>query len=214
MSSGKRHGKPDEEMFLQRPSNSDSPTVEPLRINKRDSRSPEYDHRPNFPLPPGASSSPAPLPYPDDRDRIKPTTNGRAPQVGFSDRTTTIGQSRPSPAPTSSPPPVGYPGSADARKYGRTEYPAALRPWEGREGPQPTSRLAERRGNIPKPLPDSPGPEAPDKEGLFQRLPQRDGHGGPEPKKPAPAENNPYPEYYQQYWPPPGENSSAAPTPA
>ncbi|KAL8901633.1 MAG: hypothetical protein Q9192_000451 [Flavoplaca navasiana] len=218
MSSGKRHGKPDEEMFLQRPSNSDSPTVEPLRIYKRDSRSPESDRPAVFPLPPGASSSPAPLPYPDDRDRDRDrtqlTANGRAPQVGFADRTTTIPQSRPSPAPTSSPPPVGYSSSAETKKYGGSEYPAALRPRDGREGqgPQSTSRLAERRGNIPKPLPDSPGPEAPDKEGLFQRLPQREGHGASEPKKPVAAEDNPYPEYYQQHWPPPGENSSIAPT--
>ncbi|KAL9605604.1 MAG: hypothetical protein Q9179_001221, partial [Wetmoreana sp. 5 TL-2023] len=218
MSSGVRHGKPDEEMFLQRPSNSDSPTVEPLRINKRDSRSPELaDPRTGpsqpaaFPLPPGASSSPAPLPYPDDRDSPRRPTNGRATQVGFADRTTTIGQSRPSPA--SSPPPTGW---VDPRKYGRNEYPPALRPREGREGQgsQPTSRLAERRGNIPKPLPDSPGPEAPDKEGLFQRLPQRNGPKGAEPRNPAPAENNPYPEYYQQYWPPPGESSSPAPKPS
>ncbi|KAL8816596.1 MAG: hypothetical protein Q9223_004416 [Gallowayella weberi] len=220
MSSGMRHGKPDEEMFLQRPSNADSPTVEPLRINKRDSRSPELEHLPNgsaqnpaFPLPPGASSSPAPLPYPDDRDRDRTQrpANGRAPHVGFSDRTTTIGQSRPSPAPSTSPPPLT--GSADQRKYSRGEYPASLRPREGRDAQsaQPTSRLAERRGNIPKPLPDSPGPEAPDKEGLFQRLPLRDGPGGGESRPPAPAENNPYPEYYQQYWPPPGDNTSTAP---
>lgn len=211
MSSGVRHGKPEEEMFLQRPS--DSPTVEPLRINKRDSRSPEQnDSRAGsaaFPLPPGASSSPAPLPYPDDRESTQRPANPRAPQVAFADRTTTIGQSRPSPAPSSSPPPST--GPADPRKYGRYEYPAALRPREGRDG-QPTSRLAERRGNIPKPLPDSPGPEAPDKEGLFQRMPQRDGPKASQSSGQAPpAENNPYPEYYQQYWPPPGESSSPPP---
>ncbi|KAL9578592.1 MAG: hypothetical protein Q9212_005618 [Teloschistes hypoglaucus] len=211
MSSGVRHGKPDEEMFLQRPS--DSPTVEPLRINKRDSRSPEQnDSRAGsaaFPLPPGASSSPAPLPYPDDREPTQRPANPRAPQVAFADRPTTIGQSRPSPAPSSSPPPST--GPADPRKYGRYEYPAALRPREGRDG-QPTSRLAERRANIPKPLPDSPGPEAPDKEGLFQRMPQRDGPKASQSSGQASAaENNPYPEYYQQYWPPPGESSSPAP---
>lgn len=213
MSSGVRHGKPDEEMFLQRPS--DSPTVEPLRINKRDSRSPEQsDSRAGsaaFPLPPGASSSPAPLPYPDDREPTQRPANARALQVGFADHTTTIGQSRPSPAPASSPPPST--GPADPRKYGRYDYPAALRPREGRDG-QPTSRLAERRGNIPKPLPDSPGPEAPDKEGLFQRMPQRDGPKVSQSNGQAPVENNPYPEYYQQYWPPPGESSSPAPAPS
>ena len=217
MSGGLRYGKPEEEMFLHRPSNPDSPTVEPLRINKRDSKSPEPDHQragpvqsAAFPLPPGASSSPAPLPYPDDRDRTQQRpTNGRGARAGFQDNTTN-GQARPSPASSSSP--TLNASTTDPAQYGRSEYPPALRPREGREGQvtQATSRLAERRGNIPKPLPDSPGPDAPDKEGLFQRMPQRDGRPA-EGRKPAPAENNPYPEYYQQYWPPPGESSANNP---
>lgn len=190
---GVRHGKPDEEMFLQGPTNTDSPTVEPLRIYKRDSRSPEPDKNAGygqnlaFPLPPGASSSPAPLPYPDGRrrtqtrpanERMKSSDSGRA-----------------------SPPRA----AADPSRAGIPEYPPSLRPQNGRET---SSRLAERRGNAPKPLPESPGPEAPDKEGLFQRMPQRDGNSGSQiPTKSSGTESNPYPEYYQQYWPPPGSES-------
>ena len=191
-------------MFLQRPSTEDSPTIEPLRIYKRDSRSPEPDiQRPShiqsaaFALPPGASSSPAPLPYPDDRHQ-------RFQSRPTDPRRTGGEQGRVSPAfPSTSPPRAGF---VDPARPGVSDHPSALRP---RGDTQPTSRLAERRANIPKPLPDSPGPEAPDKEGLFQRLPQRDRiSSGEDARKPAQAEVNPYPNYYQQYWPPPGESTS------
>ena len=203
-----RHGK--DEMFLDRPSNGDSPTIEPLRIYKRDSRSPEPERRPlasqsaAFPLPPGASSSPAPLPYPDDRQRTQPRPANA--------RRTTGEQGRVSPAYPSSPPRAP---AAESARPGVPEYPSALRPRVGQDAQTglPGSRLAERRGNAPKPLPESPGPEAPDKEGLFQRVPQRatassTGDG----QRPSQApEVNPYPEYYQQYWPPPGEDSPDVP---
>ena len=178
-------------MFLTRPPPSDSPTIEPLRIFKQDSRSPESDRfaqHPVFPLPPGASSSPAPLPYPDDRPRTQRPTNGR----------TTTDES-------DSPPRSGS-GSNDPARPSKAEYPLSLRPSNGRDG-QAASRLAERRGNAPKPLPESPGPEAPDKEGLFQKAPQRDGQSGAQDGRKPSASDNPYPEYYQQYWPPPGESS-------
>lgn len=74
-------GIPDEEMFLSKPSPSggDSPTVEPLRIFKPKSPVPSSrtssasQDKPAFPLPPGASSSAAPLPFPDDDDIRRPT---------------------------------------------------------------------------------------------------------------------------------------------
>ena len=197
MATGSRQGKPDEEMFLQRPSNADSPTVEPLRIRKRDSRSPEpeyprpdqYQH-PAFPLPAGASSSPAPLPYPDDppRSQQRPTATRNDSRQGLA-----------SPAyPRTSPP-------TDPVKSNIPEYPPALRPSAGRDGPAP-SRLAERRGTVPpKALPDSPGPETPDKEGLFQKMPVRE--------EAPQSGTNPYPNYYQQYWPPPGESSASSAAP-
>ncbi|KAK6707557.1 hypothetical protein SNK04_008537 [Fusarium graminearum] len=86
-------GVPEEEMFLNKPApeDCDSPTVEPLRIFKPQSPQPPRDGRSSafrypappsstspvsqhsFPLPPGASSSAAPLPFPDDDDVRKPT---------------------------------------------------------------------------------------------------------------------------------------------
>ncbi|KAG5982475.1 hypothetical protein E4U55_001846 [Claviceps digitariae] len=75
-------GIPDQEMFLSRPAPDDcgdSPTVEPLRIFKPKSPEPagrttaSPANRPTFPLPPGASSSAAPLPFPDDDDLRRPT---------------------------------------------------------------------------------------------------------------------------------------------
>lgn len=74
-------GVADQEMFLSKPApeDCDSPTVEPLRIFKPQSPGPGHriasssSHQPSFPLPPGASSSAAPLPFPDDDDIRKPT---------------------------------------------------------------------------------------------------------------------------------------------
>ncbi|KAG6004449.1 hypothetical protein E4U21_001071 [Claviceps maximensis] len=75
-------GIPDQEMFLSRPAPehyADSPTVEPLRIFKPNSPEPagrssaSPANRPTFPLPPGASSSAAPLPFPDDDEVRRPT---------------------------------------------------------------------------------------------------------------------------------------------
>lgn len=75
-------GIPDQEMFLSKPAPDDcgdSPTVEPLRIFKPlspnpSSRASSTSHNnPAFPLPPGASSSAAPLPFPDDDYIRKPT---------------------------------------------------------------------------------------------------------------------------------------------
>ena len=215
-----RHGTPADEMFLQRPSNSDSPTIEPLRINKRESLSPElptsaatqrpgYAQQNEYALPPGASSSPAPLPYPDDRQQ-RPS-NGRHVQFPYPDPTDTEFR-RHSPAENSTSPPRPVP--SDPSRAGIPEYPAALRPRDGRDGPSQysTSKLAERRGNIPKPLPDSPGPETPDKEGLFQRLPQRT-DGPPanissEARQQNSSIGTSYPEYNKQYYPPPGASST------
>ena len=154
---GGRQGSPGEEMFLPKPSSPDSPTVGPLRINKRESASPEprapsatnqniYSPPHNFALPPGASSSPAPLPYPDDRlpSAQRPIRN----QV------------------SQAPYPEHFPSSEPGKlsptysTSGIPEYPSSLRPRDGRDGRenyQSPSRLAERRGKDPRPLPESPG---------------------------------------------------------
>jgi hypothetical protein len=195
--SNNRHGKPEEEMFLESPSpqgpGRESPIVEPLRINK-------------IATPPAAASNPshnsaAPSPpYPDDRAQLRTGSIAAShPPYPVDRRTTSPLQGNVSPTISA--------GSGPPRS---SEYPAALRPRDGRE---PKSTLAERRGNVPKPLPDSPGPETPDKEGLFQRI--APGAPAAPGNKPADSQSStPHPGYHQQYFPPPGGstalNSSSA----
>lgn len=220
MAARPRRGSPGEEMFLDNPASADSPTIKPLRISKG-SQSPEPQAQSGssqrasngknttFPLPPGASSSAAPLPYPDDRP-LQHAGNGRSPDL---DR---IGVE-----PTRSSGPgslftTSYPAPTAAGRSGVPDYPAALRPRDGRDPPPQvqSSKLAERRGTAPKPLPDSPGPEIPEKEGLFQRLPQR--NDLPPAGKPAEIPKpgltaNSY-DYNRHYYPPPDADPSANPT--
>ncbi|KAJ5646280.1 hypothetical protein N7490_002652 [Penicillium lividum] len=168
---------PDEELFLNSSSNKpdESPRVEPLRINKRDSASPV-----------SATSPPnAPLPYPDDRTR---------PQM----RSSSSNDGRPTGPTRYGSPPVSS-GSASP-----ADYPLALRPRDGREPRIAT--LAERRGAAPKPLPESPGPDAPDREALAARQ-------YPRPPAAVPVSTNVAPEghqydYRQQYFPPPQRTNS------
>ncbi|KAI9731044.1 MAG: hypothetical protein M1834_005507 [Cirrosporium novae-zelandiae] len=214
--SATERGIPDTEMFLQKPGPVDSPTIEPLKISKRDSASSETRTasagsqpygaaQPSaFPLPPGATSSATPLPYPDDRSRVQQqqqqqqsATNGLPyPQSGRIASPDQRGATSPRVQHSYSPPPKSSPASATDP----STYPAPLQIRGGRDGQQHTSKLAERRGAAVKPLPDSPGPETPDKEGLSQRIPQRN-PASPDPRRPSQAEINPYPEYHQQYWP-------------
>ncbi|KAK4992604.1 hypothetical protein LTR50_000937 [Elasticomyces elasticus] len=88
----------------------------------------------------------------------------------------------------------------------------------GYSQPQPTTRLAERRGTVPKPLPESPGPETPDKDGEFQRASQWTGsaQAGTTNGEQAQSSSNSstYLDYHQQSPPPHAEvpsNSTDAP---
>lgn len=189
MSNSDRQGRPGDEMFMnqQRPADRDSPTiVEPLRINKRHSGASQASTTSQqYPAPEQRSASqtayPMPaLPYPDARSRTASPpaqSNGAAAPYPYPDvRHVTSPEQR-----------TGSAGSVDyKRRAGSTssqDYTASMRP----------GTLAERRGTSgPKPLPDSPGPEAPDKEGLFQRAPQREG-----------PESAPLPAAAQQFFPPP-----------
>ncbi|CAG8972930.1 hypothetical protein HYALB_00001350 [Hymenoscyphus albidus] len=231
-----RQGRPDEELFLGRPHNGgDSPTVEPLRIHKPNSpqpsssagrgKNPQLSTKLTFPLPPGASSSANPLPYPDDEsdddeDLFQAPPQPRPHRALYpEDRNPSQGsygiggggqrqeQSRP---------------GTGGRKESIDTAPRLMTSPIEKKGPG----LAERRGTAPKPLPESPGPDLPDKEGLFAKS-LRD------PKPPPkivssstggrrPSEGgNPYPEYHQQYFPPPvpnppepSDHNLAAPTPS
>ncbi|WEW60339.1 hypothetical protein PRK78_005824 [Emydomyces testavorans] len=197
MSTNGRSGKPHEEMFLASPSDRDPPSVSPLRIVKRDSPSPSRTSASGQQAasnPRSRAQSVSPLPYPDDRPRLQQKKDSNT------------SMSRP-PYPDN-----GLPGSISKQSTGSgspvspasdvNELPEALRPHREAKQSQPT--LAERRGAVPKILPESPVPEAPDREGLFQRPPQRDPAGprAPDPKQKGAAAVNPYPDFHQQYWPP------------
>jgi hypothetical protein len=208
----RKQGRPDEELFFRPENHPETPTVGPLRIQKgRDGRSPpprtdsagsssqpafsRPPPMPSFPAPP-TSPPTAPLPYPDDRpilgsgrytplsERERATKNATPPDADARRKAS----SSTGPVPTSPSQRARFeaddPNRPTVGGYGSRNPDGSIQP----------SRLAERRGTAPKPLPDSPGPDAPDKEGLFQKAPARKG------SEPA---VNPFPEYHQQYWPPP-----------
>ena len=180
-------------MFLTSPtSGTDSPTVGPLRINKSPSPAGQYS----------GNNQASSLPYPDDRiPQPQQTHTGAQPPYPDDRQGARVGS--PDYAHNS-------PGSAGPEHHNTSSYPSALRPREGRDSSQSTtSTLAERRGNVPKPLPESAASQNPDNDGLFQRNLQR-----PEQQQPpqsAPPGVNPYPQYHQQYWPPPAQASANAP---
>jgi len=195
MSVSGHHGKPDEELFLNRPSDRDSPTiVEPLRINKRASTTspaPSITSQYSVGSQQAANGSnaayPMPaLPYPDDRSRPQ----GHAGRANGS----------PAPYPYPEDRRVTPPDERRAAGGSAADHPTVLRPMDGRA---PVT-LAQRRGTNPKPLPDSPGPDAPDKEGLFQKMPQR---GNPPASAPLPGTQSQ--SQQPQYWPPPSASSAA-----
>ncbi|KAJ5184601.1 WW/Rsp5/WWP [Penicillium cf. griseofulvum] len=181
MSAGSSRALHPEELFLNG-ARQESPTIGPLRINKRDSSSPAS----------AAGSSPppnAPLPYPDDRQRPQMRTSSSNDRYHDNIK---YGS-----------PPAG-PGSGSVSP---NEYPTALRPRDGREPRVAT--LAERRGAAPKPLPESPSYDAPDRDAIaarqYPRPPASQPAGPPEP----PANTSQY-DYRQQYYPPPQRQSSTS----
>ncbi|KAK2738265.1 hypothetical protein FQN57_007128 [Myotisia sp. PD_48] len=200
MSSSNNHRKDGnrlgDEIFLSSPANSASPTVSPLSASRADpslpannrsgspnvaiSPFPQNDNRPNpYRMPDNSSNSR--LPYPDTRPD---SSNSRRPTGGES----------------------STPNSASSPMSSTQDIPAALRPRERREPKQPQTSLAERRGAPPKQL-ESPIAESPDKEGLFQRPPQRENSndaqqtGSQEHRRKQSATINPFPDFHQQYWP-------------
>ncbi|PYH94430.1 hypothetical protein BO71DRAFT_483786 [Aspergillus ellipticus CBS 707.79] len=181
--------RPQEELFLDTTPGlpqTESPTVEPLRISKRETPSP-------------ASLHSTPLPYPDDSQRPQHSHSS-----GSSGSSPVFHGGAPGDSPT-----VSSNMSAGSGLSKPTDYPASLRLRDGREPKQAT--LAERRGNVPKPLPESPAGDSPDREGLFARIHQR----LPVPTAPVigvQPQTTGYPDHRQQYYPPP-HASNRLPTP-
>ncbi|KAF9886199.1 hypothetical protein FE257_011922 [Aspergillus nanangensis] len=143
---------------------------------------------------PSPASQNPPLPYPDDRPRLHQMRSSSS-----SSSSPTVDAGRLAGSPTyPSPSPVG-------------DYPAALRPRDGREAKPAT--LAERRGTAPKPLPESPAGDAPDREGLFARRYPRGTAASPAGVAAGQSDGHNYADYRQQYWPPPQPPASSSPPP-
>ncbi|KAI1184662.1 hypothetical protein F5B17DRAFT_411134 [Nemania serpens] len=202
----RHHGRPDEEMFLNKPAEDcDSPTVEPLRIFKPQSPNPAADNKaserfkypapvasmPSFPLPPGASSSAAPLPYPEDDDlRIAQPSQSRRPAYPSDDRKPSTNKIYTSPT-----------GAGGLPRLNDTTPRLDTSPIEKR-GPG----LAERRGTAPKPLPGalSPSSSHGDDGELFAKPLAHQ-------QKPAPISTTSFPDYHQKpYYPPPRGDSAGS----
>lgn len=194
MSASGGHGRPADEMFLQRKNTTnESPIIEPLRIQKRASNASATMSATTGLQPQqmnGNTQFPAPsLPYPDDRARQE-QMRAQAARVNG----TTSPYQYPNPKRVGSPQsrsnttspldPTQRVGSASSGRVPMPDLPGL--PAELQSG-YPT--LAERRGtNAPKPLPESPGPDAPDKDGLFQRQFRR-----PDMPQSAPATQTSFP---------------------
>ncbi|KAI0399178.1 hypothetical protein F4802DRAFT_57735 [Xylaria palmicola] len=197
------HGRPDEEMFLNKPAeNCDSPTVEPLRIFKPQSPKPAADKSSerfnypapvasqlSFPLPPGASSSAAPLPYPEDDDlRFGQSAQSSRPSYTSDDRKPSAGKI--------------YTGSGGGSSGLNDTTPRLDTSPIDKRGPG----LAERRGTAPKPLPGTLSPSSPhgDDGGLFAKPLSHQ-------QKPAAVSTPSFPDYHQKpYYPPPRGNSAGS----
>ncbi|KAF2876253.1 hypothetical protein BDV95DRAFT_602259 [Massariosphaeria phaeospora] len=222
---GRKLGRPEEELFMRPTETPETPIVEPLKIHKRESASksppprtdsagsssqPAFSRPPPMPTFPAPPTSPptVPLPYPDDRP-LKAPTLGQGRYTPLSERERAARNATPpdvdrrrrgSNATGPSPSSPASRARFDANDPNRPTVSGYGGPGRATDGSIQPSRLAERRGTAPKPLPESPGPETPDKEGLFQRAPQR---------KPS-ADPNPFPDYHQQYWPPPNTGAGAS----
>lgn len=194
--------KGEDELYLSRPNNTggDSPTIEPLRINKPASPSPpqtsagssgaRYNYPPpktttpkhSFPLPPGASSSAAPLPYPDDEGTFQFSSEPKVYRTPYPDDDNRQQTTSPHHYTSSPPPRTDSGGSGRSAQNNRTQsYDTA-----GRAGASPADgrpSVGQRRGTAPKPLPASPGPGLPDKD--FAHEQQRLPYMGGGPSRPA-----------------------------
>ncbi|KAL2199260.1 hypothetical protein P885DRAFT_31925 [Corynascus similis CBS 632.67] len=146
---------------------------------------------PSFPF--GASSSAAPLPYPDDDNKAQSKPQPKPSRLPYPD-------DGPRPSPPAgrvySPPPVSSGSSSPAQKEPFSR--PTVNTGEKKTG------LAERRGTAPKPLqsPISPAADDDDAGGLFAK-PLRNPVAAP-----APKISNAYQQ--KPYYPPPGGSASQA----
>lgn len=170
-------------MFLNRPNSSEPANiVEPLRISKRGNAASPVGGAQSGRQSSGSAYPMPSLPYPDQRATSPPT------------------QSNGSPAPYPYPDvrrntPVQNIQGRRTGSASSSDHPSVLRP----SSAQTASSLGERRGNVPKPLPDSPGPEPLEKDDLFSIPIQKGGMRSPPPQG----------QHQQPPWPNPGGIDSA-----
>ncbi|KAI9729027.1 MAG: hypothetical protein M1828_000112 [Chrysothrix sp. TS-e1954] len=204
MANNQRHGRPDEELFMRQGSSSspNPPSIGPLRINKPTTPSgssttsgsggqsqQQAYRRPHY-SPPPSSPPTAPLPYPDDTNRQPYQTAAGAARYPS-----------PSVQQHSQSPPTRFSPDSYARPS-NTANSNAPYPHEGQYGyarPPDSSN-----SNAPKPLPESPGPETPEKDGILSRLPP---HLIPQPTEHS-SSSGAGPSQY--YYPPPDSSEAAA----
>lgn len=185
----------------------ETPTVGPLRISKW-----EYPNGPpngsdpssahgDFPRP-----SPQAYPSPDDYRR-QLGAEGRqvcTPQSDPSDTSADHRRRRSNGTPQLSTSPRTRFDVSDPNRPSVAGYSQPRQGTDESDAESYSSRFGERRVYTPKPLPESPGPETPEKEGLSQKLPNRlvsalhETHDGRQSTETAES-------YRQQYYPPPSD---------
>ncbi|KAB8337044.1 hypothetical protein FH972_021348 [Carpinus fangiana] len=188
MEAPQRPARPDDELFLrqQRPQSdsenqADSPTVGPLRISKSPPSFP-----PAKPTPPSMNGQQNPYRYPSPyaQQPTSPPPTGPLPvphQHGAPSRLYTPiseldGTSRGSTPSADGQRRFSGVSAAHSAHSGssRTRFSPddPNRPTAAGYAHSPSQSQHSAPGGPPKPLPDSPGPDTPDKDGLFQRLPE------------------------------------------
>ena len=221
METRRPYGTPQEESLIQQPSiEPETPTVGPLRINKW-----EYPNGPSngsgpssahahFPQPSSQaypqseySSTGEYLPSPDDYRRQQ-AAEGRQVYTPQSDRSNTSPdhrRRRSNGTPQLSSSPRTRFDASDPNRPSVAGYSQPRQGTEENDAESYSSRFGERRVYTPKPLPESPGPETPEKEGLFQKLPNRlasapqeTGNGSRQSTETTESDRQPY-------YPPPSE---------
>ncbi|TLD39393.1 ww domain [Venturia nashicola] len=237
--SSQKHGRPEEELFLNKPTaaqGGQQSTVAPLRIHKQPGTSSTPAPRipsagtsssafsqPPYPAPTSKLPNPnAPYPYPNDPSRTGTRPQNNLPYPAFDEpprnttpeSTTSSGRRRRDS--NTVPQPSGQRAKFSADDPNRPTLSGyAHNPAKTTSSPQ--SSLGERRGNLPTPIsqPGAPGP-GPDSgtQDLFQRPPQRKDGQPEQGQRKGSAAPNPFPEFHQQYWPPPSaDGPSQAPKP-
>lgn len=212
---------------MNRPAAAPEESVAPLRINKSTSFATSGTPPPRIPSAasqagtqpvfsaPTSKPPSGPLPYPDQRSG---STNPPYPTSYAPPSSTTPDTSSGGRRPSASQGVGSSRPKFNANDPNRPTAAGYASNMSHGSGQSAGGSVGERRGNVPSSLsPTSAGvPAGPDssKDGLFQRAPpsQSSGQAGAsDQRRPSEAANdNPFPDYHQQYWPPPSTGGGTA----